>query len=80
MYELIKENKNPYEFKSMTGRVLFDHSLCLDCESKVCIEACSPEILKLEKDFVHDVHAGTIPTAEQLREIKVRNIVEYLQD
>jgi hypothetical protein len=37
-------------------------------------------ILKLDKDFVHDVHAGTIPTAEQLREIKVRNIVEYLQD
>ncbi len=37
-------------------------------------------ILKLDSDFVHDVQAGRIPTAEQLREVKVRNIVEYLQD
>ncbi|MFX1412074.1 MAG: hypothetical protein ACFFA6_17150 [Promethearchaeota archaeon] len=37
-------------------------------------------ILKLDRDFVLDVQAGKIPTAEQLREIKVRNIVEYLQD
>lgn len=46
---LLKEAQEPYEFKSMTGRVLFDHALCLECESKACIEACAPQILKLEK-------------------------------
>ena len=47
---LIENAKHPYEFKSMTGRVIFDHSFCLNCETKVCIEVCTPEILKLEKD------------------------------
>ena len=47
---LIEEAKDPYEFKTITGRVLFDHSLCLNCQTKVCIEVCTPEILKLEKE------------------------------
>ena len=47
---LVDDNKDPYEFKSMTGRVIFDHLQCLNCETKVCIEVCTPEILKLEKD------------------------------
>jgi succinyl-CoA synthetase beta subunit len=47
---LVEDAKEPYEFKSMTGRVLFDHALCLSCETKACIEACAPEILKLEKE------------------------------
>ena len=36
-------------------------------------------ILKLDRDFVLDVQAGKIPTSEQLREIKKRDIVEYLR-
>jgi len=41
----------PYEFRTVTGgRVTFDHALCLDCESKVCIEQCIPEILELKND------------------------------
>lgn len=37
-------------------------------------------ILKLDSEFVHEVQTGKIPTAEQLKEIKARNIVEYLVD
>ncbi len=37
-------------------------------------------ILKLDKDFVHDVHAGKIPTIAELTKMKKKNIVEYLQE
>ncbi|MFC1555405.1 ATP-grasp domain-containing protein, partial [candidate division KSB1 bacterium] len=37
-----------YEFRTMTGSVKFDHSLCRDCESKICIESCDKEVLKLD--------------------------------
>lgn len=47
---LIENAESPYEFKSMTGRVLFDHSLCLNCQTKICIEVCTPEILELERE------------------------------
>jgi NAD-dependent dihydropyrimidine dehydrogenase PreA subunit len=40
--------KTDYEFESMTGSVRFDYDLCVDCESKICIESCIPQILKLE--------------------------------
>ena len=42
------EPKEPYEFKTLTGSVIFDHALCDFCESKACISACGPQILKLE--------------------------------
>lgn len=62
MDKLIKEFKLPedvkkpeiglkrtdYEFESMTGSVKFDYDLCAGCESKICIESCIPQILKLE--------------------------------
>ncbi len=38
----------PYTFKTITGSVTYDHDLCRTCESKVCIETCVPQILKLE--------------------------------
>lgn len=47
---LLFETEYLYEFRSMTGRVLFDHKICLDCESKACIDACAPQILKLENE------------------------------
>lgn len=40
--------KKPYEFKTLTGRVLFDHALCAECKNPVCVSACGPQILKLE--------------------------------
>ncbi len=41
-------SKNTYSFETLTGKVIFDHDLCLQCESKICIEKCVPQILKLE--------------------------------
>ncbi len=40
--------KNPYTFETLTGSVTFDHDKCVHCESKACIAACAPGILKLE--------------------------------
>jgi succinyl-CoA synthetase beta subunit len=40
--------RKPYTFKSVTGEITFDHSVCADCESKVCITECVPQILKEE--------------------------------
>ena len=37
-----------YTFKTVTGRVCFDHATCDKCDSKVCVEQCVPQILKLE--------------------------------
>ncbi|MBN1591894.1 MAG: hypothetical protein JW941_01450, partial [Candidatus Coatesbacteria bacterium] len=34
-------------FKTITGRVRFDHKRCLDCEEKPCIKACPRDILAL---------------------------------
>ncbi|MFQ6617609.1 MAG: ATP-grasp domain-containing protein [Fidelibacterota bacterium] len=38
--------KEPYSFNTMTGEITFDHALCRDCSSKICIEECIPDILK----------------------------------
>ena len=38
-----------YGFDSVTGRVEFDYSKCGNCESKVCVKECVPQILKVEK-------------------------------
>ena len=41
----------PYTFKTVTGgTVTYDHAICATCESKVCIEACGRQILKLNDD------------------------------
>lgn len=39
-----------YSFDSLTGSVQFQYDACLECDSKICIEACLPGILKLEDD------------------------------
>jgi succinyl-CoA synthetase beta subunit len=40
-----------YSFETVTGGcVSFDHTLCLDCESNICVERCVPQIIKLEND------------------------------
>ncbi|MCD6328057.1 acetate--CoA ligase family protein [bacterium] len=36
-----------YSFRTITGRVDFDHERCLKCEEKPCIDACAKQILKL---------------------------------
>jgi len=40
--------QQPYSFETLTGTITFDHAKCADCPTKVCIEACIPQILKLE--------------------------------
>lgn len=43
--------KDPYRFETVTGgTVTLDHAICRDCESKICITACAPQILSLEND------------------------------
>ncbi|MFQ5615325.1 MAG: ATP-grasp domain-containing protein [Anaerolineales bacterium] len=45
------EPQEPYTFETVTGgAVIFDHALCHDCESKICLETCVPGILSLEND------------------------------
>lgn len=41
-------SNNSYSFETITGKVTYDYDLCLKCESKICIEKCVPQILKLE--------------------------------
>src|SRR5207244_3633464 len=40
----------PYTFAIRTGQIIFDHALCANCETKVCVKVCAPEILKVEND------------------------------
>jgi succinyl-CoA synthetase beta subunit len=41
----------PYEFRTITGgTVTLDHAACRECESKICIDTCVPEILTIEDD------------------------------
>jgi len=43
------EPKEPYSFETVTGgRVTFDHAVCRTCESKICVQECARQILKLE--------------------------------
>ena len=37
-----------YGFETVTGKITIDHSQCMDCKTKGCIQACGPKILKLE--------------------------------
>jgi succinyl-CoA synthetase beta subunit len=44
------EPKKPYKFETVTGgRVILDHAVCLECESKICVETCVPGILSIEE-------------------------------
>lgn len=38
-----------YRFATATGEIAVDHGMCADCRSHGCVDACSAEILKLEK-------------------------------
>ena len=50
-YEREKPVK-PYRFETVSGgEVILDHQKCMDCQHKVCIEACVPGILHLEEDL-----------------------------
>jgi succinyl-CoA synthetase beta subunit len=46
----VKRSKNLYTFNTITGRICFDYKLCLNCESKICVKKCVPQILKLEDE------------------------------
>ena len=43
-----KPVERPYTFKTPTGEVTYDHAVCTRCESKACVAACVPQILKLD--------------------------------
>jgi succinyl-CoA synthetase beta subunit len=42
--------EKPYQFDIRTGQIIYDHALCAKCETKICVQVCVPQILKLEKD------------------------------
>ncbi|MBD3298446.1 MAG: succinyl-CoA synthetase subunit beta [candidate division Zixibacteria bacterium] len=44
--------KDPYTFDTPTGTIVYDHALCRDCKTKICIETCVPQILREENDVV----------------------------
>ncbi|MCB9450686.1 MAG: acetate--CoA ligase family protein [Anaerolineaceae bacterium] len=47
----LPEPREPYHFETVTGgTVTLDHALCRECESKICITTCAPQILSLEGD------------------------------
>ncbi len=40
-----------YTFETVTkGTVTYDHAVCVDCETRVCVEACVPQILALNDE------------------------------
>lgn len=43
-----REFRQPYSFATRTGRITYDHAVCGECESKACVGACQPNILKLQ--------------------------------
>ncbi len=45
---LLRDAKVPLEFKTLTGRVVFDHHRCASCESKICIDSCDRGVLRLK--------------------------------
>jgi succinyl-CoA synthetase beta subunit len=42
--------KKPYTFATPTGEITYDHAVCARCQSKACVSACVPRILKLSED------------------------------
>lgn len=48
---IVPEAQEPYNFETVTGgTITFDHAVCRDCESKICVQTCVPQILSLESD------------------------------
>ena len=45
-----RDFSEPYRFETLTGEITYDHALCMNCDSKACITACGPQILKLENN------------------------------
>jgi succinyl-CoA synthetase beta subunit len=43
-----KSPSEPYAFETTTGKITIDHSHCLDCKSKACVDACIPKILEIQ--------------------------------
>ena len=41
--------EKPYSFETRTGRITYDHALCIECETKACVKECVPQILSLEE-------------------------------
>jgi hypothetical protein len=37
-----------YEFESPTGRVYYNHRVCVDCPTQACVAACVPQILRVQ--------------------------------
>lgn len=44
--------ERPYTFKTPTGAITYDHAICARCESKACVAACVPQILKTSQEGV----------------------------
>ncbi|MBI4469487.1 MAG: acetate--CoA ligase family protein [Acidobacteria bacterium] len=40
-----------YAFETRTGRITYDHAVCVSCETKACVTNCAPGILSLEGDL-----------------------------
>ena len=41
--------QQPYTFDTITGgTITYDHAVCVDCETKACVQTCVPQILSLE--------------------------------
>ncbi len=37
-----------YSFQTLTGKVTYDHDLCMKCKSKICVSNCVPQILRIK--------------------------------
>ena len=61
----------PYSFATPTGEITYDHAVCARCESKACVGACVPQILKLSE-------AGLPVLAVTLEEAKRGRCTECL--
>jgi succinyl-CoA synthetase beta subunit len=45
------EPQQPYSFETVTGgTVTYDHAVCAECATKVCVAECVPQILSLDED------------------------------
>jgi succinyl-CoA synthetase beta subunit len=43
--------QQPYSFETVTeGTITYDHALCADCESKICVQECATQILSLDEN------------------------------
>ncbi len=50
---VMARSPRPYTFQTVTGgTVTYDHSVCANCESKVCVKECAGKILALNDEGV----------------------------